>query len=150
MNRSTIALIVVAVLLGGAYVCFFSDWFTSPRIQIIPQIRPIRSARSAEAVYPVSFTLDGKYKLTSVKVVEVSKLLTNKFTPPAWYLTTKSNSLPIQGIIYGTPIRGLNPSIPNAKPEPLKPDVTYRLFVESGRAKGTVDFKTRGANEPPQ
>ena len=148
MNRTTVVLVSIAALLGGAYVYFFSDWFTSQRIQIIPQIRPVRSARGNPGVYPVSFTLDGKYRLTSVKVVEANAYKTNKFTAPVWHLISQSNSVPIPGFIYGQPIRGMKPSITNATPRRLQANMAYRLIVEAGKAKGEQDFKTQGIAEP--
>jgi len=72
MSRSTVALITVAVLLAGLYLYAFSDWFSTQRIQIIPAVRPVRGTQLEGAVLPVSFTLDGKYRLSSIKVVELS------------------------------------------------------------------------------
>lgn len=146
MNRSTVVLLTVAALLGGAYIYFFSDWFTTERIQIIPQIRPV-SARGNSAVFPVSFTLDGKYRLTTVKVVEATAYKTNKFVPPIWHLISESNSAPTQGFIYGQSIRGMKPSITNATPRKLQPNVAYRLFLEAGKAKGEMAFKTQATGE---
>ena len=146
MNRSTVILVSVAVLLGIAYVVFFSDWFIAERIQIVPQIRPMRPMRPMrgnQGVFPVSFTLDGKYRLNMVKVVELSAYQTNKYTSPLWHLVSKSNSVPIQGFIYGQPIRGMVASISNATPRMLLPKVTYRLILEAGKAKGEKDFKTQ-------
>src|SRR5262245_25571572 len=99
MTRNTYVLFGIAALLGAAYVWFFTDLFTRETIQIIPQIRPGRPSnvsRSGDAppVYPVSFLFDGKYKLTSLKVVSAQELATNKYANPAWHLISDSNSMP--------------------------------------------------------
>ena len=71
-------LIVVAIVLAGLYVYFFTDWINRPRIQIIAQTRPVQPRGQAAKVYPISFLLDGQYKLTSVKVVLLNEFETNK------------------------------------------------------------------------
>ena len=45
--------------------------------------------------------------------------------------------------VYGQHIRGLKPEVPGANAEPLQPDVTYRLFVTAGTAKGQHDFEVK-------
>ena len=105
----------------------------------------MRGPPSEGAVEPVSFTLDGRYRLSSIKVVELSAYLTNKYVTPVWHLISKTNSAPIRGFLYGMPIPGMAPAIPDSKPKNLTPNVAYRLFVEAGRAKGSQDFQTREA-----
>ena len=141
-------LIVVAIVLAGLYVYFFTDWINRPRIQIIAQTRPVQPRGQAAKVYPISFLLDGQYKLTSVKVVLLNEFETNKFTPPLWHLVCYTNVPPTQGFLYGQRIPGMRPWITNAQPRRLEPDTVYRLFVESGRAKGQIDFHTSGLIEP--
>src|SRR6266566_945953 len=65
-------LLFLAVVLAGIYVYYFTDWVNRPRIQIIAQTRPIQPRGPVALVYPVSFLLDGQYRLTSVKVVPLS------------------------------------------------------------------------------
>src|SRR5258705_10112860 len=148
MTRIGYVLITIAALLGAAYVYFFTDLFTKETIQIIPQIRPGRPsnvARSGDAppVYPVSFSFDGKYKLTSVKVVGADELKTNKYANPVWHLLSDSNSAPVKAIVYGYPIKGMKPAIERTRPEPLQPNVPYVLFVEAGSIKGRTNFFTK-------
>ena len=147
MTRSTVALITVAVLLAALYLYAFSDWFSARRIQIIPAVRPMRGPRSEGAVEPVSFTLDGSYRLSSIKVVELSAYLTNKYVTPVWYLISKTNSAPVRGFLYGLPVPGMTPALPDSTPKNLLPHVPYRLLVEAGRAKGNQDFQTREAGD---
>ena len=148
MTRNGYVLIVIAVLLGVAYIRFFTDLFTKETIQIIPQIRPGRPSNVARSgdlppVYPVSFLFDGKYKLTSVKVVPAQELATNKYANPAWHLISDSNSIPTKNIIYGYPVKGMKPAIARMRPEPLQPNVPYVLFVEAGKIKGRTNFFTK-------
>jgi len=148
MTRNSYVLLALAALLGAAYVYFFTDLFTRESIQIIPQIRPGRASnpkRSGDApiVYPVSFSFDGKYKLTSVKVVSADDMKTNKYANPVWYLVSESNSAPVKAIVYGYPIKGMKPAVPQMRPEPLQPNVPYVLFIEAGKIKGQTNFFTK-------
>ena len=142
MNRSSVFLIAVAGLLAGAYVYFFSDWFHTPRIQIIPAVRPARGGVANQQVYPISFTLDGKYNLTGVKVVEAEAYRTNKYALPMWDLVPATNVVSSQGFVYGSASPGMKPSQPRSGAQPLKPNVVYRLLLQAGRARGEVDFKS--------
>src|SRR6266536_1663997 len=94
-------LISLAILLASLYVYFFTDWINRPRIQIIAQTRPIQPRGQTAKVYPVSFLLDGKYQLTSVKVVPLNAYQTNKYASPLWHLRTYTNAAPIEGFVYG-------------------------------------------------
>jgi hypothetical protein len=150
MTRKNIVLIAVVVLLGGIYVFFFSDWFTKEEIQIAHTIREEQITRRpragrppvAEKVYTVSFGLNGKFALTSVKVIPVSELATNKYAHPVWHLVSDSNSVPTKALIYGRPIQGMRPSVERARADPLEPNVKYRLMIEAGPRKGQHDFQT--------
>jgi hypothetical protein len=155
MTRNGYVLITIAVLLGVAYAAFFTNLFTKEHIQIIPQIRPGRAANASRSgdippTYPVSFlfaptpsTPDGKFKLTSVKVIAANELKTNKYANPAWYLVSDSNSAPTKFITYGYPVKGMKPAIARMRPEPLQPNVPYVLMVEAGRVKGQANFMTK-------
>jgi hypothetical protein len=148
MTRNSYVLITLAAMLGAAYAYFFTDWFTHETIQIIPQIRPGRAANAKRSgdtppVYPVSFSFDGKYKLTSVKVVSADDLKTNKYANPLWYLISDSNSAPTKAIVYGYPIKGMKPAVAQTRPEPLQPNLPYVLFVEAGKIKGQTNFFTK-------
>ena len=90
----------------------------------------------------MAFFFTAKYKLTSVKVVPLDALKTNKYAHPIWHLISDSNSVPVKSIIYGVPIRGMKPDVKGARPAALEPNVPYRLLVEAGSLKGEHDFQT--------
>jgi hypothetical protein len=147
MTRKQWLLIALAVLLGGISFYLNKDWFAKDDIQIYSRSRPARGAflrrakRSDDsAVNPVSFWFDRKLKLTSLKVIPVEEIKTNKYPQPIWSLVSDSNSAPIKEFVYGAAIRGLRPEVKGATPDPLEPDVTYRLLIEAGSHKAAHDF----------
>ena len=155
MTKNGIFLSVIAVLLAACYVYFFTDLFLKETIQIIPTIRPGRPSAiprdpDQEPVHPVSFALDGKYQLTTVKVVATAELATNKYAPALWHLISDSNSLPTKSIVYGFPIKGMKPAVPRARPEPLLADLEYTLLVEAGKVRSLTNFHTTKAVSPGQ
>ncbi|MBI3415685.1 MAG: hypothetical protein HY043_10280 [Verrucomicrobia bacterium] len=89
----------------------------------------------------VTFSLDGNYILTSLRVQDVPA----DGSPPKilWQLAGKS--LPLSFLLYGRDPQGMKPTTPDAKAEPLSAGVPYRLIVEAGRRHGTNDFKTTPA-----
>lgn len=148
MTKNGIVLSVIAVILAVVYAIFFTDWFRTDTIQIIPQVRPGRASaiprqRDQPPVYPVSFAFDGKYKFTSLKVVSADEYVTNKRAEPLWHMISDSNSVPTKVVVYGMPIKGMKPSAPRARPQPLQPDTPYLLFIEAGKVKGQTNFMTR-------
>lgn len=156
MRKSTIVLIVVLVAVAAAYAYWFTDWFQPPTIQILAQIRPTRSSARQQPIpgqastYPVSFAFDRRLRLTEIRVVSVEDEATNRFPHALWHLISDSNSVPTKAIVYGQPLRGMKPKVPRARPEPLQPDVKYRLYVAAGKFKGQVDFKTVEVIDPGQ
>jgi hypothetical protein len=146
MTKNTITLLVAAGLLAAVYVYYFTDWVTPQVIQISTQIRPMRAPRGSAGVYPITFTLDGQYKLTSLKVVPIAALATNKNALPIWHLIQGTNSIPTKGFMYGMRIPGMVPALTNARPQRLVPGIKYRLMIESGRARGQADFSTAAAS----
>ncbi len=146
MTKSTIVLIAVLVAMAGAYVYWFTDWFAPATIQILAQVRPSRSVQPGvpglAVTYPVSFAFDRKLRLTELRVVSVDDETTNKYPHSLWHLISDSNSVPSKALIYGQPLRGMKPKVPQARPEALQPDVKYRLYVTAGKLKGQIDFKT--------
>jgi hypothetical protein len=146
MNKTTAALCMVLVAVAAVYVWQFTDWFKQARIGVMAQVRPSRSVQPGSPgevkTYPVLFAFDREIKLTEIRVVVAKEVATNKYAHAVWQMISDSNSVPVKGLTYGQPVRGMKPKIPQARPEPLLPDVTYRCFVVSGKYKGQVDFRT--------
>jgi hypothetical protein len=150
MTKNGIALLVLLVVLAGAYVIWFTSWFRSESIQILPTVRPLRQSARAQAagnepVCPVSFALDDKYRLTAIKVVAAADLETNKFPNVLWHVVSDSNSVPTKSIDYGRTPKGMRPAAARAQPEPLLPDVSYVLMLEAGSIKARTNFHTSRA-----
>jgi hypothetical protein len=145
MRKKDAVLIGLLVVVGGLYVKFFTNWFVKKQIVINASLRPVRG--NSSAVLPVIFKLDGEYKLTNVKVVPLDN---DNFRPQAvaaWHLVAQSNSAPTRMFVYGTPIPGMQPALKDTQPEPLDPNVIYRLEVAAGEITGTVDFRTQPAGK---
>jgi hypothetical protein len=148
MTKNAIVLSILAAILAGLYISFFTDLFRRKTIHIIPTIRPARAASQprdpdAQPVYPVSFSLDDQYKLTCVKVYCAEEVATNKYAKPLWHLVAESNSIPTKAIVYGMPVKGMKPAVPRARPEPLQPHLKYVLMLEAGDVKAQTNFCTR-------
>jgi hypothetical protein len=146
MTRKVWMLIGLAVLLGGLSLYLNKDWFGRPPIHIYDRSRPARGflARRGRAedslINPLVLGFDRLLKLTSVKVIPLSELATNKYPHPVWELISESNSVPIKTFSYGQSIRGMHPKVKGAQPDPLQPKVPYRLFIEAGPLKAEHDF----------
>jgi hypothetical protein len=130
MNKKNWFLIAVVVVLGAVYIIHFSNWF-KPKVMAIAH-----NGRFGH----INFTLGNSFKLTSIKVVSVSELESNKYALPMWELKSDSNSVPVKLFSYGERIGGMKPAIESARPEPLIAGTTYRIFVEAGSLKAQDDF----------
>jgi len=145
-TRSIFSIVLLLGVIG--FFCYWNDFFRKPAIQITPSIRPgQRSALNPEA-YPVAFMLDGKYQLTALKVITVADAKTNKYPVPIWHMISDSSSQPTKIIEYGKRIRGMKPSVPKGRPQPLQANIPYRLLIEAGERKGHVDFQTKEVVDP--
>ncbi len=147
MSKTKIISITILIL-GLASLSFYlnRDSFAPEIIQInhrpSPWMRPNPGARrGVDLGVPVTFSLNGFYSLTSVKVVLVADMETNKFPHAIWKLVSDSNSVPTSTFNYGAGIRGMRPDVKGARPDPLKPDVAYRLIIETAKdLRGQHDF----------
>jgi hypothetical protein len=145
MQKREITWIVVLLLLAGAYIHFFSNWGQKREIRVLASVRPslpqFRRRGGAPAVtnafpFRVIFELDGSYKLTGLELTELDPQHTNGGDHALWHLVSKSNSLPVKVFQYGQLIKGLEPDIEGAQPEPLAPGGIYRLEVSAGSLTG--------------
>ena len=145
-------MIITLVALAGVYGFCFTSWFKPKVIHISSTSRAAHSrfghnpAADNAATIPVTFSLDRQYKPTEIKVVTLAAWQTNQNVLPVWHLVADTNAVPIKIFIYGQHIHGLKPEVPGAHAEPLQPDITYRLFVAAGSAKGQHDFQARSAD----
>jgi hypothetical protein len=93
----------------------------------------------------VTFSLDGIYQLTLIRVEDVP----TDGTPPKilWHLVGRSR--PLNSFLYGRNPEGMKPIVPSATFEPLQAGVPYCLIIQAGRRRGTNRFTTI-ALTPPQ
>jgi hypothetical protein len=94
--------------------------------------------QSPAGVANVTFSLDDWYSLTEVKVQDVPA--DGSKPQVLWQLVGKSR--PVNSLLYGREPSGMRPLLQGSTPEPLKAGVPYRLIVQSGRRRGTNDFRT--------
>lgn len=155
MSKKNIIVLAVSFLaVAATYFYLYKDSFQKEHIQISHTIRPSTWAlthpnNSDQPTRLVSFGFEHSYKLTSVKVMVVADLETNKYAQPIWDLISESNSVPMKGIVYGMHIRGMHPSVKGAQPGELASNVPYRLIVQAGSITGEHDF-TLTDNAPQQ
>jgi len=147
MDKKSWFLIGFVILLAGVYAWFFTNWFKPKTIHIFHMARPptnakvgVRVAEGNKDTAIVTFGFDRPYRLTEIKVVRLADWQTNRWTEPVWHLISDSNSVPVKMFPYGLALRGMQPAIAKAWPQPLEPNVTYRLFVSAGSLKGQHDF----------
>jgi len=146
-KKNFIVLSAAFLAVAGFYLYLYKDSFRKADIQISLTIRPkpatlarkTTDLADADSVN-LNFGMDHEYKLTSVKVVPVNELETNKYAHPIWELVSDSNSVPTQTFSYGHHIHGMHPTVKGATADPLAPNVAYRLEIEAGPKKGHHDF----------
>ncbi|HXT11130.1 MAG TPA: hypothetical protein VN873_06165 [Candidatus Angelobacter sp.] len=138
MNKKSWILIVLAIVLGVVYLIHFTSWF-KPKALLISH---------NERFGTVNFSLGDLYQLTDLRVVSLSELESNKYALPIWELKSESNSAPVKMFSYGGRIRGMRPVVDNARPAPLVPGQSYRLFIEAGSLKAQHDFTCESNSVP--
>jgi hypothetical protein len=145
VNKKQTWLIAALIVVAAVYVCFFTNWFKPKTIKIFDTSRHMiaraRRNHGNEDLPYVLFGMEGRFKLTEIKVVPLASFQTNSATPPVWHLVSDSNSPPVQQFVYGQRIRGMKPAFSGAEPEDLETNVTYRLIILAGKVRGEHDFK---------
>jgi hypothetical protein len=146
MTKKTWMLVAAVIGLGTLSIYFNRDWFAKDHIQIFDRSRPARGPLASRrfagnpAINPIVFGFDRELRLTSLKVIPVSDIETNRYPHPIWHLVTESNSVPIKEFGYDARIRGMHPAVTGAEADPLQPGVKYRLLIEAGAQKAEHDF----------
>jgi hypothetical protein len=139
MNKRAVLLICVALVLAGAR--FFMDSHKRPNIQIFME-KSRRSTMKGSDTPDIVFHFPTNYPLTSIEVVEAEDARTNKYPHALWHLVASDKPVPTKSFAYGAKIRGMNPEIATAEPEPLELDTQYVLLIEAGKnLKGKLPFQ---------
>jgi len=145
MNRKTWLRVGVVCVVAVACIYLRMNQFRPKTIGIYHTARPSGYAMTTRRKEPprLTFGLEGRFQLTEIEVVPLAEWQTNHLALPAWHLVSESGSDPVSRFSYGQHIRGMEPAVAGAQPQPLQPDVTYRLFVTAGRMKGQHDFEIK-------
>jgi hypothetical protein len=144
-------LVVCAILLVGLiYYYLYHDSFAKRDIPIQVMVRPRLGGRMRPTTTAtgaendaVIFGLSRQFQLTSVEVVPLDALATNKYAHPVWSVVSDSNSAPVITFAYGSRIRGMHPEVKGVEADPLVPGASYRVRIKAGAEKGERDFKVR-------
>jgi hypothetical protein len=150
MTKRDIYLVALVAMLGGWYIFHFTNWFRHKYIPIEHTVRVVPAPGRAYGVpgknpdkdqVNVIFSFREYFRLTSVRVVSISELRTNRKDAHAlWALVARKGSSPVNGLSYGNLVPGMKSALSGAEAEPLEPGVEYRLLVEAGSVRGTNDF----------
>lgn len=147
MTKKNLLLVVVAVALAAVYVVWFTNWFRPQTLAIYHTSRVLhrnfRRPQRGDALPTMIFGVSRPVRLTDLKVVPLAAFETNHDVLPVWHLISDSNSAPVKTFIYGQWIGGMRPAIKGVRPEPLKTNVTYRLFLTAEHIKGEHDFELK-------
>lgn len=150
MTKKNWLLLVALVALAGVYVFYFTDWFKPKIIHISHTSRALRprldaAAKVSQDTVPITFGVEPQCQITEITVVPLAAWQTNQNTLPVWHLVASTNAGPIKMFFYGQRLRGLKPEVAGSHARPLEPNVTYRLFLAAGKAKGQHDFEVKAA-----
>jgi hypothetical protein len=134
-------LFALAAVLGSILIYSNTDWFAKRPIRISHRFHSFAGRfGGASDVAPVLFEFDRKVQLTSIKIIAVSDLQSNRVPQPIWQLVADSRSAPTKGFVYGMEVPGMRPVYKGVAPGPLDPTQTYRLLLEVGSLKAQHDF----------
>jgi hypothetical protein len=141
MTRKQILLIAFMAVIAGGVLYMNRDWFTKPPIQVSHRFHAFAGRFGDKSgTVPLLFEFSRKLKLTSVEVIPVSDLETNKNAHPVWHIVSDSNSVPTRGFVYGMEVPGMHPVYKEAGADPLDLGVKYRLLVQAGSVRAEHDF----------
>jgi hypothetical protein len=141
MAKKPVLLVALLAVIGSLFVYANRDAFRRRPIQISHRLYRFAGRFSkTDSPIPVMFEFDRRLKLTSVKVLALADIQTNKYPQPLWQMVSSSNSVPTKGIVYGMDVPGMRPALKGVAAEQLDPHETYRLLVEAGSLRGEHDF----------
>jgi hypothetical protein len=143
MTKKDTCLVLILIILAGAYVFCFTDWFKTKTIKIFSTSRHIQYARARNDLPYILFGMEGTYRLTEIKVVALTDFQKNPSAASVWHLISVSNSIPIKDFTYGQHIHGMKPSVAGEEPGDLETNVMYHLIVKAGHIQGTHDFQIK-------
>jgi hypothetical protein len=144
MTKKNLLLIFLVLGLAVVYAVWFTNWFRPVTVRISHTSRESRiNLRRGNMQPSLIFRVSPQMRFTDVKVVSLADYETNKNVVPVWHLVSESNSIPVQDFTYGEFIRGMHPAFKGVRAEPLQTNVTYRLFVASGKMTGQHDFELK-------
>ena len=145
MNKNSLLLVLAAIGLAIVYVVWFSDWFSPKTIKIYHAIRGGRQMAAARgnADPDLKFGLQPASRIRELKVVPLAQYETNKDVLPVWHLVSDSNSIPLKMFFYGQYIGGMHSAIKGAHADELESNVTYRMFISTGKLTGQHDFELK-------
>ena len=144
MTKKNIFLIFCVLALGGLSVYLNRDHFIGPPIQLSHRVMYNRRRGNRPDPNPmgetVRFLLDRPLRLTSITVIPLDTVETNKNPVPLWHLISDSSSRPTKEFSYGFRLEDMQPAVKGSMAQPLQPGVNYRIVVEAGRKKVQHDF----------
>jgi len=150
-RKNVILTSTILLAIAALYLYEYRDAVFGRPIQIshtfrlrMAMARRMPANLSAYAPLIPTFTLEGEYRLTSVKLISLDELKKKGYARPLWELVSDSKSYPTRVFLYGRGIPGMHPKVPDVEPEPLVTNVTYRLLITAGRLKGRHDFIITG------
>jgi len=144
MTKKNWLLVLLLIVLTAIYAVYFTDWFKTRTIKIFHTYRDLHSRQAHAGAMPsLNFGVEGRMKLTEIRVVPFDGFQTNNNILPLWHQVTDSNSVPVKSFFYGQNIQGMRPAIKGTHPELLETNVSYLLIIASGRVKGEHPFELK-------
>jgi hypothetical protein len=143
MTKKNVFLIILVAALGGLSLYMNRDHFATPPIQITHRDLIGRGRRQNRGGFPgetMHFLLDREVRLTSIKVLPLNTVETNKNSTPLWHLVSDSGSVPVKLFSYGFRIEGMEPAVKGEIATPLEAGGSYRILIEAGHQKAVHDF----------
>ena len=142
MTKKNLLLMFFTFALTSVYVIWFTDWFRPKAVTISYTNRNLHpNWQRGNALPNLMFHIKPQIRFTELKVVPLAQFETNKNAVAVWHLVSDSNSVPVLEFFYGQNIDGMRPAIKGVPADALETNITYRMFITAGHAKGERDFE---------